>query len=106
MTMFLGLTGTTAVLTTVTALDASVMAPPAEKYERGRRATLIFQSRRSDLAQRLEDSLGGKGHRRDARIERQESVVDRVHHRARRAGGAGFADALRSELVLLCGGVE
>src|SRR6185503_19355943 len=39
-----------------------------------------------DLLQRLQDSLRGKGHSRDARIKRRERVVDRVHDRRRRAG--------------------
>ena len=54
-----------------------------------------------NLAQRLEDPLGRERHRGDARVERRERVVDRVHDRGRRAGGAGLADALGAELRLL-----
>src|SRR5512134_275384 len=53
-----------------------------------------------DFFQCLEDSFRSKRHARYARIEGRERVVDRVHHRRGRAGGAGLAHALGAELRL------
>src|SRR6516164_1525324 len=50
-------------------------------------------------AERLKDALRRDRHLRDRRrAERTERIVDRVHHAARRAGGAGLAGAFGAKL--------
>src|SRR5262249_59252593 len=55
----------------------------------------------SGLAERAQDLFRRERLRSHARPERRERVVDRVHHRAGRAGGARLAGALGAQPGLL-----
>src|ERR1700716_558035 len=59
-----------------------------------------------DFLQCGEDFFGGERHAAHPRREGRQGVVDGVHHRGRRRGGAGFADAFGAELGLAGGRLE